>query len=279
MKLYRYLDARWGVQSVLDGYFKLSKPSEFNDPLDCAGSVRGQPDPKVIQKYIREKKLVGRFRAADLLSGCDNNWSEADIEEKYLNDYNKQFTMLCLDKRSVDRFVSLLCFANAEELTSDADILMWSHYADKGNGVRITFEFDDDYFNRGIVVESVKYLSKLPQLDATRITDMLDVNQVMPFFRERIWRKGVAWEYEKEVRFDVAEPLLGGSVIRRDGISFLQVPRRYIKCIDFGPMMMIAEGKKYAKQLKGKPATSLIQLRMAVFDGQYYRYNYVPIEE
>lgn len=37
MRCYRYMDYEYGLQAFETGLFKVTKPSEFNDPYDCYG--------------------------------------------------------------------------------------------------------------------------------------------------------------------------------------------------------------------------------------------------
>jgi hypothetical protein len=211
--------------TILVGRIKASKPSEFNDPFDCVGTIEGRLSEnaagefadKSCEKYIppdvdvAERGLIKRLikcRAEELVA-------EAFAKKKHLDDIFR-----------------IVCFSAVDGISDNADLLMWSHYADKARGVRIAIDIPET--NEAYVIERIQYSDKMPVYHLQDESSFLNGHQWNLALRRFVCTKSLAWEYEQEVRL-----VLGVSDAKADmcsvkGVDFLNVPRSWFKSVTFG---------------------------------------------
>lgn len=101
----------------------------------------------------------------------------------------------------VDLHIRTLSFCNRSKLNSNADILMWSHYADSHRGFRI--HIDLKYLERiSLTKWNIEYDNKIPEVDFDfaphNYNKAIDADSSI---YQTLKTKGTAWEYENEVRY------------------------------------------------------------------------------
>lgn len=107
-----------------------------------------------------------------------------------------------------------------------SDPVIWSHYADKHQG--IAMEFDHD---RGTGLHAVTYSHALPIFDVTKfLTDGANVNYTAGILKNSLARKSLSWGYEREYRahLDLSK------CDEEGGNFFTPIPDNFLKRVILG---------------------------------------------
>ena len=168
--IYKYCSYEVGLNDViLKQSLKFSNPSEYNDPFDCHESLIKLDLMNLDLETFIEKQYPNLSR---------------NLKRGIVRNFNSKFLYSCLlEERK--RF-KITCFS-----LSYNNILMWSHYADKHNGICIGFQFPPIYLDK-FILTPVTYIDKIPLIDG----------KVDAYKMIRYWLsiKSNCWEYEKEIR-------------------------------------------------------------------------------
>ncbi|HTK18219.1 MAG TPA: DUF2971 domain-containing protein [Mucilaginibacter sp.] len=162
------------LNSLKDGYLWFSKPLDFNDPFDCWTALIDFSEP---EDYL--KKL-----AKDRFAHLPRN-ERRNNERKLMKQSHRATGVyrLLIDKTAA--MMGVCCFT-----TKNDHILMWSHYAEKHQG--ICLEFDPlvqlDYF----LTAEVHYTDQFQPLNYFKSDE--DALIIMAI------TKSTVWEYEGEIR-------------------------------------------------------------------------------
>lgn len=232
--LYKYTSAKY-IDSILrdGGMLKLSNPSSFNDPNDCyfgisednlsksyrllknvAFMCEYKNDPMFANSksfkaaYELTKKSVYVAHVYDenpALNLMINNYLKtrkqlSDFIERYKKQFDDTYSNIIEKLRSKSLIGSLT--------TDNLNMLMWSHYADKHEGICIEYEFDDenglldvvysDNTNNFDLYTVLRYIIPA-QYFGVKTTNENDPHCMnvcyLPFLR-----KTNEWSYENEVR-------------------------------------------------------------------------------
>lgn len=264
LKLCRYLgDSVYGLKSIAEGCFRLSRPSSFNDPFDCDGRADGLCgiNPKYIvgeDTYAQMRKTpLGLIRICELRSASKQQWNSPTF---------------------VDSIARIMCFTQ-ETAPIKSHMLFWSHYANNGRGLRIHFNIPR-HVKDVYEIRKVKYGGTLPRCNLDKISRMDRDPEAVAFCDNRIWTKGVAWAYEKEYRLRMFVTARDPNFVKIDkasGDMFLRVPTEWISGVDIGPRMELTILKPFVKELKADKRFTHIQFRHASKDPDRYRYLYKEI--
>jgi hypothetical protein len=159
-------------------------PLRFNDPYDCAVAPR-------VKAPTSEQ--VARFRLsaeADERLPLQARRAMASIHDEQLAEMLIRQTSQVV-QLTIDNFLStkgVTCFSESNE-----SLLMWSHYAGRGQGICLEFDTSFSPFEK---VLKVDYPAEAPAIDLTQ--PLLDGNfdQV-----DRLYcTKSIHWSYEREWR-------------------------------------------------------------------------------
>ena len=268
MLCYKYMTWEYSFDTILVGRIKASKPSEFYDPFDCMGTIGGQLSEnaergfadKLCEKYIPLDADVGKRESARHLIKCraEKLAAEAFANKKYL-----------------DNVFRIVCFSAVDGISENADLLMWSHYADKARGVRIAIDIPET--NEAYAVERIQYSDKMPVYHLQDESSFLNGSQWNLALRQFVCTKSHAWEYEHEVRL-----VIDGSDARTDmcivkGIDFFNVPRSWFRSVTFGSEVdwQIAEHHALMLRLAG---CSEIKFFKAIRNRKAYAFDYKEID-
>lgn len=196
MLLHKYIKSKYWYRTLSRCEIKVSKPSELNDPFDCIGGVVG----------TLGRNGLKRFHSVE------------------------NFRKNMMDRSVSDDVFRVLCLTDADADDPESEVLFWSHYADGGRGVRITFDVSDtkDFVKSDCLCAPVRYAQFYPQLD-TDAYEKSPHEEYKNFLVETIWTKGLSWAYEREVRMIFQRK---GLVFRRS-VSGVNV--RKFEIVKFSP--------------------------------------------
>lgn len=182
---------------IVGGTFMFTHPSNFNDPFDCCEYLF---KPELTDQMLQE--TVNRSFSTEL------NEKLEVVKQNLRESENVAITI----KQEKDKY-RLSCFSKKRD-----KVLMWSHYADKHNGICVGFKFPYDHPEK-FVLCNAKYLKKIEPLDGN-----------VSFFEASLhWitSKSKLWCYEDEVRAIFKTSSM-------ENLELLNFDRTYINEILFG---------------------------------------------
>lgn len=181
--LNRYYTINCNLERSLKGNFLwFSDPKDFNDPYDCNMEVSISNDyDKILESLIKDntKRSLG--------------FTKSDLEQKAKYWLNHPEVIAKHFKENDEKLVSNLgicCFSKC-----DNALLMWSHYANKHNGICLTFDIrqDENFFSSTEPI-FVDYPEKYP------LRQYPEVSGDKKSIQHLIGTKSKEWQYENEIR-------------------------------------------------------------------------------
>jgi hypothetical protein len=232
---FKYYTAKAAKAVLGDIKLKWSSPILFNDPFDNQIELLINPDQDLMAKQslnnfmsliksdlpldgftplMQQGIMVIRqaIKAGYVIE--DSQLIEASLEgarkaSEKMPELNRDIKKLLSD-------VSIFCLTETNE-----NKLMWSHYADKYQGVVIRFKANI-YNSPFTVAQPVTYVESLPQFDAN---DFLNLESMPTKSIKYITlTKGIEWSYEKEWRI----------------VSGMRNPENTFELISFNPKELTA---------------------------------------
>lgn len=250
MLLFRYF-ASHAFQTIRDLQLMVSRISGFNDPFEFMYRPTGTMTREKARDYVSTDRYLNF--AADRFQGRNSHLSRKKalrmakaripLFAKSLIENFDSLRDSSIERREemVDRSIRVSCFANAEEVNSLDEILMWSHYAKKHEGFRIGFEFPSDKVLPFKVVE-VNYSDKRVPLDLSMLANETEAFEQA--LMECNKTKSRAWSYEREFRlFTHPKFCVRGKDLQSGALDFVDLERSWIRRVDFGIRTPINERK------------------------------------
>ena len=263
--LYKYTSAKF-IDSVLSdgGMLKLSSPSSFNDPNDCYFGISDENlkrsyrmlmnvaficEYKNDSRYAKSKSFKMAYELTRKSVYVSQVYDENPViniiikqylkTRKQLSDYFNRY------KNQFDETYNKIIETLRERsligsLTKDnLNMLMWSHYADKHEGICVEYEFEDENGLLDVVYSDdtntfdlytvLIYIIPAQYFGVKTTNEMeqecLDVCY-LPFLR-----KTKEWSYEHEVRM-IFNLNNNSKIINKNGIWFY--PNAKVKSIYLG---------------------------------------------
>lgn len=259
MKLVKYMGLIYGMKSVIEGLFKLSKASEFNDPFDCDGHTKDTAPPIILEpnrlKELRESK-----------------------NPRYVDEHVcwvSRFMSRLDSKQIIDDYYRITCFREYVEQDRDVDRLFWSHYADHGAGIRVIFDVDTgDWPDK---LERVSYDENVPTCDLSKASREVMDPEVVKFMHNRIFTKGTQWRDEAEVRLCVGLSDYA-NLVETEGLMFLPVSYHQIVGVDFGVKVSKLVARQWMDLCRNNSSLSHIIFRHAEKSDKAYSYRYIELD-
>lgn len=189
MRVYKYMSLENFKKTVIGGrlFLKASRPSEFNDPYEGKGVIKGEPSIGFAREWVDTFSLwsiikIPKDRVSVIKSACIGNVKGQFEWADFFDD--------------LIRIVSFSSTTITEQIGSD--LLMWSHYADSGRGIRLTLDLDENKFP----LKDAIYEASRPVLDLSKVAhcDVQRDNVFADYLGKCIVTKPKAWEYESEKR-------------------------------------------------------------------------------
>lgn len=264
--LFKYTKADY-IDSILKngGMLKLSNPSSFNDPNDCYFGVSEENLKRSYRMlmnvaficeykndpiYAKSKSFKAAYELTRKSVYVSHIYDEnpainviikqylktrkqlSDYFQRYKNQFDETYTTIIETLRERSLIGSLT--------KDNLNMLMWSHYADKHEGICVEYEFDDENDLLDVVYSDdtntfdlytvLRYIIPA-QYFGVKTTNEMDPKCInacyLPFLR-----KTKEWVYENEVRmiFNLNE---NSKIINYGGIWFypnVKVKSIYLGC-------------------------------------------------
>lgn len=230
-RIYKYLSFDGLCKTLTNRTFRLSRPSDFNDPLDMYLQAAYGKDRKAFYEDMKKAFLSlfehendfsslpdSPYKAAITFIGTHLKKASTDqrdhlyeqmlqtpIEEMY--DLKKleqtEQEVLSFVRQSFE-FDGVFC-----STTDFKSLLMWAHYAEKHSGAVIEFTPSQEKHSVFLASKKVKYSNERPVLYATAqefvlhgVTMSKD-ESAKAILDKLIYTKSSDWKYEKEYRLYV----------------------------------------------------------------------------
>lgn len=263
--LYKYTSAKF-IDSVLSdgGMVKLSSPSSFNDPNDCYFGISDENlkrsyrmlmnvaficEYKNDPRYAKSKGFKTAYELTRKSVHVSQVYDEnpviniiikqylktrkqlSDYFNRYKNQFDETFTKIIETLRERSLIGSLT--------KDNLNMLMWSHYGDKHEGICVEYEFEDENGLLDVVYSDdtntfdlytvLRYIIPAQYFGVKTINEM-DQECLyacyLPFLR-----KTKEWSYEHEVRM-IFNLNNNSKIINKNGIWFY--PNAKVKSIYLG---------------------------------------------
>lgn len=234
---------KWGhgIDALKYHKLKASDPATFNDPFDCAGTCHGGFG-EISRREFGSLKVLQR---------------------------------ILFEKQALSDKLRVLSFVNAAVTDLKTEMLLWSHYAENGKGIRVMFEFgcESEFSTTPTKAQEVHYRDEIPSLDL----DCYEHDKKDEFYRfleKCVWTKGTAWSYEHEVRLVAMKKNL--QQLPNSPESFcIEFNPKCVKEIVFGPHAPFLEQKHVVKSAVGDEYGDSVRLGWARCDEKKFRYDYL----
>lgn len=249
MLLYRYFGSH-AEETIEKGLMKVAKPSSLNDPFEFMFKTVGKMTAQKASKIFAESLVDGKTRMSVFQkSGARtqpefNRWLKKNrpgMIRRIVDQHpeaNQAYRRAILQER--DETIRVISFTST--LTTDpSEILMWSHYADKHAGVRLTFELPEKM--QDFQWAEVKYRTAYVQLDTTHGPN----DAFQSALTNAMGTKCQIWSYEREYRLFV----LSKACVSRNNMDFVRFDASdLIKRVDLGARYPEARKESFLKILK-----------------------------
>jgi hypothetical protein len=227
-RLYKYLSINGLIKTLEHGSIRLSRPAEFNDPLDMYLQAALGEDRISFLEGVRKAFLENLWDDNDLssmpstpskdklvyLKSAIKHYSEeqkALLREGALNiPIDELYDIARLDQsfRDVISFVNQSFQYDGVFCTTVAynNLLMWAHYADKHQGAVVEFTPSIEEHSALLASKKVRYSNQRPVLFATAQemalhTFCMSAEETGKEILDTLtYTKSCAWEYEQEYR-------------------------------------------------------------------------------
>jgi len=173
--LYKY--ERVSLQSLVNLLARVvyfGSPKNFNDPYDCAISAIVQELSEAgVSRLLAEANAVHLKAIEPNMRSMFTDSAKATLDE--ITEHFKQNS-------------GVSCFTETND-----NLLMWSHYADRGTGMCLEFSTSDELFRKA---KPVVYSDSIPAISADEL--LIDKNYSKA--TELYCTKSKDWSYEREWR-------------------------------------------------------------------------------
>jgi len=295
MLLHRYFGSH-AFETLKKSKLKTSRISDFNDPFEFLFVP-------IIQKEITSEAARGALRFfqenPDFLMGIFSNnpqyqqlpvplteeiiqqslrnnedwWIATIVKNWHIIKETIKLPTIQRRRQVIDMELRAICFSDANTVSRQDDILLWSHYTKGHTGVRIGFEFPTNQFQ----IVGMKYEMERVKVD---VSFWLDDGSILKALEESATVKSKAWKYEGEYRLftktGCCEPIEMKKCDSTTTIEhFLEFKHEWVKTVDFGALYPDAEVQPVIELLKKEYPNAVC--RKAKFHETEYALEYEQI--
>lgn len=285
MRCCRYMKFEHAAESLRSKLFKVAEPLDFNDPFECRGYYKNFED--VLRKYVHDNyerlKFEAIRRTGSTTPESQNRFTEQFLFDVYFNTASRVVDSSWIE--AINNTALMMCFVKERGLKPTSDVLFWSHYADAGKGMRITFDLQERVRGGVYYMKDVEYLDKIPEFDCRKMEAWLQGAEFNNYVERLSHIKGKAWSYENEIRMIIPRHIpqsamrVPGEYLSsrvEDGKTkwFAQINYGAIRRIDFGPRVDRERASRLISELKELKEASHIGFYEAVLKPGEYVYAY-----
>lgn len=231
MRLHRYFGSHADT-TLREKRLLLAKVSEFNDPFEFAHCFSGEyavDYAEKDQRWMSEETVTATLREIEGFQKPDY-FKEVSPRRRLAEFFVRMGGRPVVDVRNghklADDFFRVCCFSKTD-VTSDSEILLWSHYAKSHQGVRIEFELDEQI----IPLSEVNYSRKRCAIEFSKAYDGDHTNEMLS---QTMHTKSIAWEFENEVRLIINKDTVVKKLIPLGCKYYLPFDPSWVKLVDFG---------------------------------------------
>ena len=244
--------SKYLYQTLLNEKLNLSSPSTFNDPFDCP--IRKIFDDATIDKSIKISCFVSKYKLPYYETNLINNLKHVidEILDNYLG--KQKNSDRCQDGKLEEYFnkdqktyiPKYELFENKEKPNNGKEeylnTLMWAHYADSHKGICIKYRFSKSIFKNN-TVDKFLYFDDVTYSDE----DFASINKDNYNYKNGVFLKNKAWEYENELRLLYYDKNGKGDYVSIDAPYCIEAIYFGVKCSkeDKETIYRIMKDKKY----------------------------------
>jgi len=262
LRLYHYMGGHW-IDALVNGHLKLSRAADFNDIFDCSGVCVGRFSNEAMRKHLSK-----------IFNPLVSNLTDTQLE-RLTKEFSDEFRRSFLQQASFP-LQEIVCFSAPP--SEDSDILMWSHYANKWQGVRLGFDmfFENHeelaYGNTTpYYLDRVQYNDERGSFDLSQVKDIDDLSEYWEWYRSIVINKAKAWKYENEWRLMAIE----GKSEEIGTLRFWRFDRRILKSVDIGPRVSASDKKEILDVIS--KLYPRVEVKEVVPDSRLFKTNYKGI--
>ena len=280
MRCLRYMNFEHAAQSLQDNFFKVNCLSQFNDPFECRARFINSGDVPALRKFVHMNFARLQSEAIRQTNSytpdAQRRFTENLIFETYLDSVKKHSP----SASEFDNIILVMCLVNEKGLRTSSDILFWSHYANSGKGVRITFDLEMTPYASIYYMKKVKYSDLIPSFDMSLFEEWMKGNDFEKYISDIVTTKGTAWSYENEVRMFIPRNLpvrfqyISSREVNGAMLQFVKIGYDVIRRVDFGPRCDPEAANSLISELQRNPDAKHIHFFKTTFHPQKYAYCY-----
>lgn len=256
MQLFKYTKVEYAIDILEKERLYLSTPKSFNDPFDCFVSADDSEMEKASELasefysfkdsydfYLRNKPVIFDEGVNKILERGKNLETTLKIYPFYTkwNEFNKYIKgpQSSYDNRIINKKIVMRRYLNDFQNTHliccfskrPDSILMWSHYADKHEGVCIEFDVDPTekdivdviYKKDKVEFKIFKVISHILALEFLNMPYNASNQKFNLEVMEPLFTKSIDWQYEQEVRY-ILPARFNNRVFKDNNNSYIKSP-------------------------------------------------------
>ena len=273
MNLIRYMNRKWGHESIISGLFKVLRPLDANDPYEMMGACRGKLRLDVERRMLND--MHEKWEQCRAVDSSTPDWHEV---ERRIRNHESNFRHTIMERLTQQSLNRTMSFVDADKVDAITDQLMWAHYGEDGSGIRVWFD-SNKLKSQYSQFYLVKYDDRRPCIDLGTL-DNYEIDDAWgDFLKEVLITKSKAWEYEHEVRMLISSRTSNNFITKRNGIEFISIPSDAIVRVDFGAKRKIVDTTKCVNEFRSLGCYGHVDFRVATFDEYEYKYHYLKYDD
>lgn len=194
-----------------------------------------------------------------------------------------------LSSSAFDQWYSILCFNKPAETSSDSEMLMWSLYAEKHEGIRVVIDLPWSHFSVGqfYFSDHVQYDEKkneLAVLSGSMSKMLLSGDGFaepsnIDFLKTLYFTKSPCWSWEAEYRMVVLNEEVKGWMGNVKGDRYaVEFLKQFVVGVDFGIRLWQNRSDEVLKLVEEiRDVRPLIEFRRPILDRDVKSFSFVPI--
>jgi hypothetical protein len=291
MLLHRYFGSH-AVETLQDAKLKTARISSFNDSFEFLYFSRGEVTAPQMRQFVDARisdpvllfdVIKANHQSANPLSDAEMkariNEAQPSLTEDGVKAWPKivKQTELTMGRRRhiIDQELRAVCFCAPDRVRKSDEILLWSHYANKHQGVRIGFNFPDG-IREPFEIREITYQKSRVEV----VWSLGDDETTLEALERSATIKCSVWEYEREFRLFTKTTHCEPREITHPNSTttlehFLHFRREWVVQVDFGVFCPESIVKELGKVLAAD-YPKVIPRRAECHESEY-AFEYKPI--